>query len=366
MATQINVAGLTLNPKEVQNVNEFIIRSMLENPNYSSFFGKIQKVTMDEQIGLVTPRTVSGVLDANCARPVNAGPIATTTQKFWRPKKVGDTFFHCNNELNALFKPYFDKVNFYRELYDIQGSDMEVMLSGFMLNQMEQSLLRLAFLGDTTINPVPTATLYSVVAGGEATVANYSIIDGLWKQFIDIVAVTPTQRIQITENNNSTLVAQTTLAAGVAKNYLDAMYDASSPYLRGSQNQIIFMTHALFSNYAKDLRITDANVIGSGAYKDAIMPTLAYNGIPVVNIENPIGIRINTDLQKNTGQPNARYFPNRIAWTSLDNLGLGTLNEADFGNVQLDYNERARDLMLAYGYTLDVKIFDDSKLMVAY
>jgi hypothetical protein len=367
MATRLDVSALTLNPKEVQNINEYVIKNLLENPFYGSIFGKVEKVTMQQRIGFLTPQIISGLKTTDCTVPSTGLPIVTASEKTWNPVRIADSWTHCNADLNALFKPYFDKIDTYREIYDISGSDIEVLFTAVILNRIEEAILRISFLADTTVlaSTVSSPGIITT-AGNGVTVAHYNMLNGIWKQVFDYIALIPAQRVTITENANTTIATQTALASGAAIGYLDAMYNALPTTLIGQPNQIILATDTLFRNYQFSLRNLNGTVMGASAYQDALFPTLAYNGVPVVNMQTPVGAAILRDWQKQTSQAGARSFPNRFLWTTTDNLGLGTLNEADFGKVVFDYNARTEDVFIKYGFTLDAKIFDDSKIMVAY
>ena len=367
MATQIDVSGLTLSKLEVQNINDFIKKYYYENPGIMSYFGQINKVTMQQDIGFINQNRLSGIADTTCDRPASMQPF-TTSSKTWNPKKIGDTMFHCQADLNALFKPYYLNIDNFKQLYDIQGSDIEMVLVQLITNLADRSVFRHAFLGNTTLAAAGAATA-GLRSGTGAALGHYNVIDGIWKQIFTYIATAPSQRITITENTSNTLAGQKTFASGAALAYLDQMYNSSPIAMRTTSpsDQMITVTDAFWLNYRASMRNADAAIVGSGTYEKAPLPTLTYNGIPVVNIGHPVGTDLETDLQKNTGTGAAAAdLPNRVLWTTKNNVQLATLNADDFAAVETNYNVETRKLMLAFGYTLDAKVIDDSMYMVAY
>jgi len=152
MATGIDLSGLTLNPIEVQDIKDFIIERVFERPEFQAIHGRFETgVQMQEQIVFASQFGKTGLKKAAACTRQTSSPESTLTEKYWNPVGIEDTLIVCAAELNGLFKAYYSKVQKYRELYDITGSDLEIFYAILLEESMVQTIWRAAWFGDTGV-----------------------------------------------------------------------------------------------------------------------------------------------------------------------------------------------------------------------
>jgi len=125
----------------------------------------------------------------------------------------------------------------------------------------------------------------------------------------------------------------------------------------------MFVTRELFDNYKESLE-------DAGASFDVTLTLdglreLRYDGVTIVNMETVWGLDAREDFVNNTTD-NVYYLPHRIVYTVPENIPLGTLNEADFDEIEQWYERKERKNYTAFGFTLDSKLLEEYMMAVAY
>lgn len=359
MSTTFDVSGYTLNPIEAQSLSEFIVENVLQQPTLNQIHKIWTGVKMKQQIPFINQMGLSGIADSGCSRP-ESGANFSGSEKYFEPAKIGDTFINCQSDMDALFKAYFNKINAYAEKYDITGSDLDKLIAAMISNSLSQSIYRFAWLGDTDVD-VAGALVAGLKSAGNAKF--FDVIDGLWKQIFAGVTANKITKIAISENTETTLDEQLTLASSTAIDTLNAMYKKASQSLKGNANAKFLLSGELFENYYQYLlskgSVYNIDYITNG------LPTLKYRNFDVVNMATIWDIDLQAYFVDNTTN-NAGYLPNRAVFTTPENIPIGTLNENDLSSLESWYNRDERKNKTSYGYTLDAKLIKESEIVVAY
>jgi len=343
MAHTLNLSALTLNPKEQTEFAQFVQERIFETPALADIFDIRTGVKMKEQIVFASLLNKSGIKDTSCTRP-KSGATSTLTQKYFEPVGVGDTFEMCQTEVNALFKAYYDKINSYKEKFDITGTDEELFLSALIENSAVMAIQRLAWFGDTTVAPA-TAGAAGLMRAADAKF--YNAIDGIWKQIFAGVTATTIKKTSI---------------GATAEATFEGIWAAADTRLRTSPDKMLLVSRSLFDKYTKELRGAQQNF--ALEYTENGMAKVKWNGIPVINMENVWDLNL-ADFVENT-TTNAAYLPDRAVLTVKNNFALGTLNDGDFSELEAWYNRDERKNKLAYGMTIDAKLLEEYLVSVAY
>jgi len=74
---------------------------------------------------------------------------------------------------------------------------------------------------------------------------------------------------------------------------------------------------------------------------------------------------LQADFVDNTTN-NAYYLPNRIMFTTPANIPIATLNEGDFTEMEVFYDQKLRELNMGMGFSLDAKLVEEHMAVVAY
>lgn len=363
MASKFNVGGLTLNAQEVTDVSAFVIERVFSDPVLSAIHSIWTGVQMKEQIIFASQLGKTGIKDTACTRP-NSGAVSTLTQKYWEPAKVGDTMEHCNTDLNALFKAYYGKVMQYRELFEIEGSDLAQFLMTLTSEAAMQAIWRIVWNADLNV-----AASQAAVAGlidGVNNTKFYDHIDGLWAQIFDGVTGGSIAHTTVKVAALNALIVpanQVALAAGDSVAVFEDMWQKADSRLRSDMNAQFLVSRELFENYRQYLQTKGENsTIG---YTMEGFPSLMWNGRKVVNMENVWDLFLRADFEQDSTN-HAYWLPNRAVLTVPANIPIATLNEADMSEMDFWYDKDTRLNKLAYGFTLDAKVLEGYMIVAAY
>lgn len=359
MATSIDVSALTLNPKEPQGFDLFVFEKTFQQPLLTAIHRVWTGVKMKEAIVFASLFGKSGIKDTTCTRP-DSGAKSTFTQKYWEPKKIGDTIVNCQVDVDALFKAYYDKINEYKQLFDISASDEELFISTMLSESAMKSVYRIAWFGDTAVAQAGAAASGLLLA---ADVKFYDQIDGIWKQIFAGVTASDIQRYSITENTAVTKAAQLTLASGRAVEIFEELWAIADPRLKSDPRAQYLVNNKIFDNYRKYLQDKGENfTIG---YTTDGISTLKWNGKNIINMETVWDLDLFADFVDNTTN-NAYHLPNRVILTVPDNIPIATLNNNDMENIESWYEQKERQNYMSYGYTLDAKYLEGYMIVVGY
>jgi len=360
MAKGIVETALTMEPLEVQDFKDFIIEEIFSKPELMAIHGIQTGVKMKEQIVFASQFGKTGIKATGCSRPTS-GAQSILTEKFWEPAGIEDTLIHCNAEIDPLFKAYFTKISEYRQKYDITGSDLEIFFSILFLESIQSTIWRATWFADTSVAAAGAAAAGLVAVGD---VQFYDYFDGLWNQIFAGVVATDVARVTITENAVVTSKpAQLAIVAGASVAYFEAMKTAADSRLRADEKAQFLVSREIYDNYRNYLTskgiVYDINIVQEG------LPSVKWDTYDVVNMETVWGLDSREDFLNNTTD-NVYDLPHRMVFTSPANIPVGTLNEKDFDELEVFYDQKERQTYMGYGFTLDSKLLRENLIVVAY
>lgn len=353
MANGIVSSALTMGAIEVQDLKDFIIEQIFTKPELLKIHGIETGVKMKEQIIFASQFGKTGLKASttSCARQ-SSSPASTLTEKYWEPVGIEDTLIHCNATLDKLFKAYFTKIKTYREVYEIEGSDLEIFFSILFLETMSQTIWRAAWFGDTGAVAATTSTAGVKVA---ADVPYYTYFDGIFKQIFTAVAASSIKRYTI---------SALPVVDGTLKQYtiFNEMWKLADNRLKSMSGVSFMVTGSVFENYREWLSAASINF--SLDYTVEGFAKLKWNGVDVINMSNVWDASIADFVDDTTD--NDITLPNRAVLTVKENIPLGTLNKDDFDNIELFYDQVSRQNYMGYGFTLDAKVIEEDFIVVGY
>lgn len=359
MSTVLDITGLTINPKEPGKFGEFIVQQILQQPQLSTVVKLQQGVKMGEFIYKLNQLGLTGISDSACTRP-EGGTKATITEKQRYPKPIGDTFYNCQAEFDNLFKSYFDNITSYNERYNIDGSDEQKTVVALVENALYKSILHHGWLGDTGV-AAATSSVAGLKSGTNAKFFN--VINGVWKDIFTAVGGSLIKHVSISENTQTTISGQTTLAADRAEAIMESMWALASENLKADPNALMLLSGGLFENYRKTLKKQGAlfsiDIAQNG------LESFTFNGKKVINMSTVWDIINRAYFTDNTTN-NAYYLDNRAIFSAANNIEFSTLSENDLTMIESLYLAEKRQNLTAYGYTLDANIVDEDLIVAAY
>ena len=343
MAAIFNDTNLTLNAKEVTGLNEAIVELAFSSPALEKLHRIHTGVQMKEQILLIGQMGMVGIKQSGCGRD-SSGATAPMSEKFWEPENFGDRFINCVQDMNALWKAYFGKITTYEDLYNMEGSELAKLLTVLLDEAIAKATLRLAWFGDKTVAAAAAGTAGLVAAGN---VKFFDVVDGLWKQIFAGVA--------------ATTIAKATLGA-TATASIQAVYDAADSRLRSNPAAVFMVSRSVFDKYKAELRA--ASIAFELDSTTEGLRSMKWDGYEVINMETIWDENLKLFVENTT--TNAAYLPDRIVFTTRDNIPVGTLNEADLTTLRSWYDQKDEANYTDFGFTIDAKVIEEYAIAVAY
>lgn len=358
MASAINISNITSNPLEVQSMGEFIVERAFGDKVLNSIHAVWTGVKMKQQIGFASRLGHTGILDSGCARP-STGAKVVFSEKYTEPVKIGDTIIHCQAEVDSLFKAYGLTIQRYVDLYDISGSELEVFFTVMLSEAAMETVWRLVWCGDKGTVAAGAAQAGVAVA---ANAPLYTPMDGIFAQIFDGVTAGDIPYVEISQNNEATIAAQTTLPEGFTNQLLEDMWAKADSRLRSDPNKMFLVTRELFENQRQYLTKNSLNFTIEVSQEG--LQTIKWGAIPVINMEDQWRFLREHFVDNTTN--NAFWLANRAILTVPANIPVMTLNEDDMTEIKVWYNEDDRVSKAAYGFTIDAKVLEEYMIVAAY
>lgn len=354
MANAFDLSGLTLNPKEVESVRDFIVERVYSTGELNDMYNVFENVVMKSQIIQMGQLGLTGVeASSESCEYATSGATAVATQKYWEPAKIEDLFTICMAQVPALMKAFFNKAKSYRDLYDIQGSDEMLLLVAMVEDAIKQAISRLIWFGDTNV-AAATSSAAGLKVSTDAKF--YNPIDGFFVQLADGVTAGTVNYVDISAQQGTSITA--------AQAYADIMsvYKNADSRVRGAEDGAFYVSGDIYIGLM-EYAVSNSLNFEFGKFENGIQ-TLKFLGHTVYNMENQW--RFNALSFVNNTTDNDVDRPTRIVFTTKSNLGVATLNTEDFTTIDSWYSKDDRQNKTTYGFTIDAKVLDETLATVAW
>ena len=353
MANAIDISQLTLNPKEVEDVRSFIKELVMETPEFREILTIVDKVKMKQQLVFINKSGLAGKAATGTCERVDADELASLSQKYFDPKDVEIFYEICSKTLDSsgLFKPLFDKVETYREKYDIEGTDFAIMVADIVKEAIVDSVWRLAFYGDTD---AVASTAGTAGLKDSDNIGYFSPVDGFWKQIFDSSDV---KKVDITSMQSTAMPT-----AAQAYKAVNDTYRNADARLRQATNAVMLVSDQLFEGLVDYL--TQESISFELDTTMNGMKSVKFKGVKVVNF-GFVFDRYNAYFEADSTS-NDPYLQHRIIMTIPENLQIGTLDSEGIASLDVFYDRGDRKLKMDAGYTISPVILDEKLVSVAY
>jgi len=356
MASLIDLSSLTLNPQEALSASEAVFEMVYSKPAIDSVHMVATGIQMQTQIpfygqyGLVGKKSL-GSCNVNAeTKSIEA------TQKYWTPQLINFRLTHCQEDVNQLFKMWKRSQNALKTWEEIEN-EMLAFLADRLVDATVNSILRISSFGDTSED--------NVSGGGNITNGTsklyFTMIDGIWAQFIAGVAAGTVPRYTINENAGANYAAQDNLAADRALLAMRSLYNNIDSRAEDAGGLVFQMTRSLFKNWQdyledKSLAFTLMRTEeGKGTTK------WAYRGIPII-VRNDWDRIIRAYFDTGTKY----YLPHRMWLTPIGNVPIGTSDDGNFNEFDMFYDKTDKKHYSDVAYYLDAKELEEYLAAVAY
>ena len=344
-----NFDNVTLSPKEVQELSAAIFETAFANPELKKIHTIVEGIDMKTQILLLSSMGRQGLsADGTCTpQDSDAGIIAT--QKYWENNQIEVRIPYCAKDLPELLKAFGAKSN----KYDVEGSEEIKMVASRLLEALDETILRLSWFGDKAAK--------NIVSGGTITngisVGYVTPVDGLFKQIFAGVTSGDVKRAVIAANTGTTYATQE-LAAGEALTTMRKVYNQSDSRLKNHKDAIFTVTQSIYDNFLDKLEDAGLNAVGQLAVNDGVM---TYRGKEIV-----VADFWDRNIEEYFDNGTKYNLPNRIVYSTPDNLRIGTLDSKEFKELAVWYDKTDRKVYTENIFSLDAKMLEGYLISVAY
>ncbi|RZJ67699.1 MAG: hypothetical protein EOO50_05295 [Flavobacterium sp.] len=342
-------SNVSLSPREVEELSKVIFETAFANPALAEMHDVIEGIDMKTQILLFGSMGLQGKAANGSCTPQDSEAGIVATQKYWENNQIDIRIPYCAKELPELLKAFGRKSN----KYDVSGSDEIKMIASLLLEAIDEAILRLAWFGDKNAK--------TIVSGGTFTngtdLGFFNSVDGIYAQIFSGVTAGQIKRIVIGANTGATYSAQE-LPAGEGLTILRKVYNQSDSRLSNHPDAYFKVTQSVYNNFLDKLEDAGLNAVGSLAVNDGVM---TYRGKKIVVAEFVDRI---IDAYQDNGTK--RNLPHRVEFTIPSNIPVGTLDQGEFKELSVWYDQTERKVYTENIFSIDAKVLEPYFMSVAY
>lgn len=354
MAAAINLAALTFTADQLRQMNELVVKAVLEAPTLTLFHELATGIKNDREIGLI-PGTLGLMGKAAQGCNPTADTLTDTAQlKTWSPKRIEVIIDQCATDIAASMAKLSRKLGI--EVNDLTSTEYFAFILDLLAVDLPKMILRHAWFGNTAANNVDGSPAGVLTSGVDADYFN--VLNGFWYQLGVIYAATPARKVAITGNSQATYALQKSVATpATVLADLNNVIDSAPAVLSAQPDQVLIVTRSVFQRAYRALQAAGL------AYKIELQSNgfnlMDWDGIPMYSV--PL---FDEWIQAYEDNGTKYNNPHRILYTTKSNLVIGMEGTTLFDNVKTSFDDRSRFNRIEVSDAFDVKVLNDALLQV--
>ena len=348
----IDPTDLTFNGEEAKSIGDAVIESIISYPPIEDFMTVYDGIVAKKQIPFLGALSKITKADAGCGLGQTAKNIPMS-EKFWDPAALKIWLTICADELEGSFWQYSQNLGLDRD--NLTATDLMGFIVDRMTTAAQDDLLRIIWFNDTAAENVVDG---GVIKNG-VSIADYTMIDGIWKQIFAAVAIDSTRKTTITKNAAASKALQLALGSTDAIDTFDAMEVAADSRLIANPDRFFIATRSLVQNYAKYLRSQGNSTSFERIENGYVM--IRFNGIPVFGFDFWDNT-IRADFDNGTTYD----LPHRALLTIKENLAAGFDSRTAVGDFKVWYSDDTEKNNMKGKYRVDAKLMQSYMFQAAY
>lgn len=341
---------------EIKDLRELLFLYLTNDSNINDLFTILLGQKNGGKAGVITS-SLMGKTDEGCGANYDDIDIDGSEQT-WDIQRWSIKDRICYEQVEGTIAEYALRSGV--NVGDLTGTAlMEVIVEPRLKKGIEELIMRLAFFGNKSIT--------SADIKGDAKVAHFNTIDGVWKRVFDGVAAGKITRTTVDANAKTTIAAQKTAirTAGVASKLIEDLIDDAPLKLQQSEKKII-MTLGLWNAWKNDIKRENK---GSEGQWDSLFGGVRKGEIDgITTYVVPFLDEIIQNYEVNKTNSGAYNMPYRAILTTKDNnLLLGTDNkELSINEIDVFYDRSDEYTKIKAKDTLGAMILSNELIHVAY
>jgi hypothetical protein len=355
----ITPADITWNGKEAMSMTEAIMESAYTNPAIADINRITEGIVASQQIAFLG--TLSKITKAKTTCGGSAGTHAISmSEKYWNPKRTEYWISECADNLEESFWVWGLNKGIARK--DLTTTDFNEFVSQRIEEALVEDMLRIVWFNDTAHDDVDASPAGVLTSGTD--LADYTIIDGLWSQIYDEVALDSNRRYTIALNSQGTYANQafdsTDTTNKLAHEILNGVVSAADYRLKSRKDKVLLVTQSIYDQYYQELK-SYANIPASYEMVQNGKSTLSYDGIPVI----PIDFWDRT-IRADFDNGAAWYQPHRVLLTIKDNIPVGVESIDATKAMEVWYERKEQTTNWRGGFKIDAKLLQSEMFQAGY
>jgi len=364
MAQIPNIADLTINPVEVQDISQVIAQKLWQNEQFLKLFNVVDGISKKTQILLDATSGRAGWKATGCAAVASGGMDIKMAELFWDTVTIEDTLEICQSDLDSNFK-LLVRANSKDKFGDLTEQEaINVFVTARVLEFIMQAYERLIFLGDTDADNTGDGGYVK----DTVNIKFYNSVDGFFKQMFAGVQAGTTARTTIAKNALATKALQIAITDAEAFAVVKGLYDNAPDIVKLDPTAYIYVTPRIYNGYKNYLATNTLSGGGLSAMTVDGVTNVAYMGVPVYT-SLFVGKTILEDFElSDNGSPEVLTYnlPHRGYMATPDIVSVATLSDEDIKALEQFYVQKDRKSFIRFDFDLDVKVLRPELVSVAY
>ncbi len=249
-----------------------------------------------------------------------------------------------------------------KEKADVTSTDFAAYLTEVVNDAIFETVLRFAWLGDTTADTVANGSYLK-----NGTDPDYfNKMDGYWVQILAIVAANSARRTSTTITTRNAAASYALQAFTTADTTNKVVSEALTNVRMGadlrlrSRTDLVFIaTQTVADQYEREL--INANISYTTERLEGGIMLLKNGGIEIYSFSLLDRI-IQTYFDNGTKWVN----PHRLILTTKENLGLGVESVGALDSLDIFYDKKTKKNYIDFMIQMDAKVFSDNLVQVTY
>ncbi len=354
MAAAINLSALTFTADQLRQMNELVVKAVLEAPALTLFHEMATGIKNDRQIGLI-PGTLGLMGKAAQGCNPSADTLTDTAAlKTWSPKRIEVIIDQCATDIAASMAKMSRKLGI--EVNDLTSTEYFAFILDLLAVDLPKMILRHAWFGNTAITNVDGSPAGTLTSGVDPDYFN--VINGFWYQLGVIYAGNTARKVAVTGNSQATYALQKSVATPATMLAdLNNVIDSAPAVLTAQPDQVLIVTRSVFSRAYRALQAAGL------AYNIELQANgfnlMKWDGIPMYSV--PLFDEWIMAYENNATKYNN---PHRIVYTTKSNLVIGMEGTNLFDTVKTSFDDRSRYNRIEVSDAFDVKVLNDELVQV--
>lgn len=356
----LDISTFTFTADELRSLKEMVKEAIYSKPTVEEYLTVETDIVAKSKIGILGKFGLVGKKGRLGSNPTPTNEAITgSIEKEWDPRPYSMRIEESYEDVLNSLAIFLQQKGIKRA--DMTETDYVDFIEERLKDAMWEAVLRHAWFDDVDMantNDSPAGTLAAGV-----NVDYFNVIDGYFKQLLDITVTDPNRRVEIAKNSEATYNDQafddTDVTNKVATKFYANLLTQADMRLRGDKTKLILSTQSLVDQYIDELesqQVSDSFIkIENG------MTIVKRRGVTIVAFDF-----WDRYIQTYFNDGTKYYLPHRAVLMTKDNFRIGFEDDTALTTLNVFYDQYHRVNVYEFEGMIDVKIVEDYKVQFGY